>query len=153
MGLGRNSIDALPSTVKTLFLFVYSTMHGTWIKFNRHSPSSERKIFSFLTTELHTMVYETRKKNSIALDPRRKKKFWLQYYYGTWGNRSARKKIFSKYNLLWLENKSVSLDPRLKNIFLFLATVLLWWTWFGKSSIGTRSQQKKFQLKHSSRIL
>ena len=70
MGLGKNSIDARPLTVKKNLLQTtvllsslgltkkkYSLLstvllHGTQEKFNRHSTSTKKQIFLFLTTVL-----------------------------------------------------------------------------------------------------
>jgi len=67
-----------------------------------------------------------------ALNHKRKKyfRFWLPHYYGAWTR---------MHHLLCIEKiQSDSTLTEKKNIFLFLATVLLWWMELGKKSIWIR---------------
>ena len=80
------------------------------------------KNVSFLATVLWCMGLQI---IQSALNHKRKKyfRFWLHYYYGTWNLEN----IQSDYIYIYFQKR--------KYIFLFLATVLLWWVELIKVSV------------------
>ena len=100
-----------------------STLNGKKLekKFSIHLTSTEKQIFSLLNTApLWCMVLE---KNSIRIDPHKRKKFWLQYDCGT----------------LVLETTHSAVDPHRKKKIRFR---LLYYGWLRKIILTWLSSKK-----------